>query len=67
MAKLINRYTSQVVVSETGEVGFGAVPVQFLFCLKEYVSASSYQSLEKQADINRQNKKKLNSHRWFFK
>jgi hypothetical protein len=36
--KLMNRYTSQVVVSETGEVGFGAVPVQFLFCLKEFVS-----------------------------
>ncbi|KAK4685344.1 chitin synthase, partial [Tremellales sp. Uapishka_1] len=41
-------YTSQVIVSETGEVGFGSVPIQILFCLKE------------------QNKKKLNSHRWFF-
>ncbi|AAW44688.1 hypothetical protein CNBG2250 [Cryptococcus deneoformans B-3501A] len=44
----IFEYTSQVVVSETGEVGFGSTPVQILFCLKE------------------QNKKKLNSHRWFF-
>ncbi|EIW68279.1 hypothetical protein TREMEDRAFT_69288 [Tremella mesenterica DSM 1558] len=44
----IFEYTSQVVVSDSGEVGFGAVPVQLLFCLKE------------------QNKKKLNSHRWFF-
>ncbi|KAL7422351.1 Chitin synthase, class 2 [Cryptotrichosporon argae] len=44
----IFEYTSQVVVSESGEVGFGSVPVQIVFCLKE------------------QNKKKLNSHRWFF-
>lgn len=44
----IFEYTSQVVVSDTGDVGFGSVPVQLLFCLKE------------------QNKKKLNSHRWFF-
>ena len=44
----IFEYTSQVVVSDTGDVGFGAVPVQIIFCLKE------------------QNKKKLNSHRWFF-
>lgn len=36
--QLTRRYTSQVMVSETGEVGFGAVPVQFLFCLKESVS-----------------------------
>jgi chitin synthase len=41
-------YTSTVVVSDTGEVAQGGVPVQLLFCLKE------------------QNKKKLNSHRWFF-
>ncbi|BEJ10899.1 hypothetical protein CspHIS471_0103210 [Cutaneotrichosporon sp. HIS471] len=44
----IYEYTTQVIVSETGEVGFGAVPVQVIFCLKE------------------SNKKKLNSHRWFF-
>ncbi|WWC90481.1 uncharacterized protein L201_005417 [Kwoniella dendrophila CBS 6074] len=44
----IFEYTSQVVVSDSGEVGFGSTPVQLLFCLKE------------------QNKKKLNSHRWFF-
>jgi chitin synthase len=44
----IYEYTSQVVVSESGEVGLGTVPVQMIFCLKE------------------QNKKKLNSHRWFF-
>lgn len=44
----IFEYTSQVVVSDTGDVGFGSVPVQIIFCLKE------------------QNKKKLNSHRWFF-
>ncbi|KAH7886159.1 glycosyltransferase family 2 protein [Phlebopus sp. FC_14] len=44
----IFEYTSNVVVSETGEVSSGACPVQILFCLKE------------------QNKKKLNSHRWFF-
>jgi len=44
----IFEYTSQVVVSPTGDVGFGSVPVQIMFCLKE------------------QNKKKLNSHRWFF-
>ncbi len=31
----IFEYTSQVVVSETGEVGFGSVPIQMLFCLKE--------------------------------
>lgn len=31
----IYEYTSQVVVSESGEVGFGAVPVQMLICLKE--------------------------------
>jgi chitin synthase len=42
------RYTSNVVVSESGEVSMGSCPVQILFCLKE------------------QNKKKLNSHRWFF-
>jgi chitin synthase len=44
----IFEYTSQVVVSDTGEVSTGACPVQIIFCLKE------------------QNKKKLNSHRWFF-
>lgn len=42
------RYTSSVIVTETGEVSQGSCPVQILFCLKE------------------QNKKKLNSHRWFF-
>jgi chitin synthase len=42
------RYTSSVVVTETGEVSHGSCPVQIIFCLKE------------------QNKKKLNSHRWFF-
>ncbi|KAF8841959.1 glycosyltransferase family 2 protein [Paxillus ammoniavirescens] len=44
----IFEYTSNVVVTETGEVSSGACPVQILFCLKE------------------ENKKKLNSHRWFF-
>ncbi|KAF8559990.1 glycosyltransferase family 2 protein [Imleria badia] len=44
----IFEYTTNVVVTETGEVSSGACPVQVLFCLKE------------------QNKKKLNSHRWFF-
>ncbi|KAL6304892.1 chitin synthase 2 [Sparassis latifolia] len=44
----IFEYTSNVVVSEKGEVSMGACPVQIIFCLKE------------------QNKKKLNSHRWFF-
>ncbi|KAF8578758.1 glycosyltransferase family 2 protein [Ramaria rubella] len=44
----IFEYTSQVVVSSTGEVSAGSCPVQIIFCLKE------------------QNKKKLNSHRWFF-
>ncbi|TYJ58028.1 hypothetical protein B9479_001120 [Cryptococcus floricola] len=44
----IFEYTSQVVVSHDGEVGFGTTPVQMMFCLKE------------------KNKKKLNSHRWFF-
>ncbi|KIJ66341.1 glycosyltransferase family 2 protein [Hydnomerulius pinastri MD-312] len=44
----IFEYTSNVVVTDTGEVSSGACPVQVLFCLKE------------------QNKKKLNSHRWFF-
>ncbi|KAL5495062.1 CHS2 [Sanghuangporus weigelae] len=44
----IFEYTSNVVVSEAGEVSKGACPVQIIFCLKE------------------QNKKKLNSHRWFF-
>jgi len=43
-----HRYTTSVVVTDTGEVSMGACPVQILFCLKE------------------QNKKKLNSHRWFF-
>lgn len=42
------RYTSSVVVTDSGEVSQGACPVQIIFCLKE------------------QNKKKLNSHRWFF-
>ena len=31
----IFEYTSQVTVSETGDVGFGSCPVQLLFCLKE--------------------------------
>ncbi|EIM83624.1 glycosyltransferase family 2 protein [Stereum hirsutum FP-91666 SS1] len=44
----IFEYTSNVVVSATGEVSTGACPVQVIFCLKEA------------------NKKKLNSHRWFF-
>lgn len=44
----IFEFTSQVVVSPTGEISSGACPIQVLFCLKE------------------QNKKKLNSHRWFF-
>ncbi|KAL4252465.1 Chitin synthase [Abortiporus biennis] len=44
----IFEYTSQVVVTDRGEVSPGACPVQIIFCLKE------------------QNKKKLNSHRWFF-
>jgi chitin synthase len=38
------RYTSQVVVSDSGEVGFGSVPVQMIFCLKE--QASVYTSLD---------------------
>jgi len=42
------RYTTNIVVTDTGEVSASACPVQILFCLKE------------------QNKKKLNSHRWFF-
>jgi len=44
----IFEYTTNVVVTENGEVSSGACPVQVIFCLKE------------------QNKKKLNSHRWFF-
>ncbi|KAH9837347.1 chitin synthase [Rhodofomes roseus] len=44
----IFEFTSNVVVSEKGEVSKSACPVQIIFCLKE------------------QNKKKLNSHRWFF-
>jgi len=44
----IFEYTSQVVVTASGEVSAGSCPVQIIFCLKE------------------QNKKKLNSHRWFF-
>jgi len=44
----VSRYTTNVIVTETGEVSQGTCPVQILFCLKE------------------QNKKKLNSHRWFF-
>jgi len=44
----IFEFTSQVMVTETGEVSPSSCPVQVLFCLKE------------------QNKKKLNSHRWFF-
>ncbi len=36
------RYTSQAVVSESGETGFGAVPVQILFCLKESASAMNF-------------------------
>jgi len=40
--------TTNVIVTETGEVSQGSCPIQILFCLKE------------------QNKKKLNSHRWFF-
>ncbi|KAH9849261.1 chitin synthase 2 [Lenzites betulinus] len=44
----IFEFTSNVVVTERGEVSQGACPVQIVFCLKE------------------QNKKKLNSHRWFF-
>jgi chitin synthase len=44
----IFEYTTNVVVTDTGEVSMGPVPVQVIFCLKE------------------QNKKKLNSHRWFF-
>ncbi|KAI0803157.1 glycosyltransferase family 2 protein [Irpex lacteus] len=44
----IFEYTSNVIVTDSGEVSQGACPVQITFCLKE------------------QNKKKLNSHRWFF-
>ncbi|KAA1467769.1 glycosyltransferase family 2 protein [Dentipellis sp. KUC8613] len=44
----IFEFTSNVMVSEKGEVSTGGCPVQIVFCLKE------------------QNKKKLNSHRWFF-
>ncbi|KAI0931380.1 hypothetical protein AcW1_001207 [Taiwanofungus camphoratus] len=44
----IFEFTSNVIVSEKGEVSKSACPVQIIFCLKE------------------QNKKKLNSHRWFF-
>ncbi|TBU49278.1 chitin synthase [Dichomitus squalens] len=44
----IFEYTSNVIVTERGEVSQSACPVQIIFCLKE------------------QNKKKLNSHRWFF-
>jgi Chitin synthase len=46
--RLYFRYTTNVIVTDTGEVSTSACPVQILFCLKE------------------QNKKKLNSHRWFF-
>jgi chitin synthase len=44
----IFEFTSNVIVTDSGEVSMGSCPVQILFCLKE------------------QNKKKLNSHRWFF-
>ncbi|KLO11323.1 glycosyltransferase family 2 protein [Schizopora paradoxa] len=44
----IFEYTTNVVVTDNGEVSTGACPIQVIFCLKE------------------QNKKKLNSHRWFF-
>jgi len=44
----IFEFTTNVIVTDTGEVSPGSCPVQVLFCLKE------------------QNKKKLNSHRWFF-
>jgi len=44
----IFEYTTNVIVTDTGEVSTSPCPVQILFCLKE------------------QNKKKLNSHRWFF-
>lgn len=44
----IFEFTSNVVVSDKGEISKSACPVQIIFCLKE------------------QNKKKLNSHRWFF-
>ncbi|KZP25362.1 glycosyltransferase family 2 protein [Athelia psychrophila] len=44
----IFEYTTNVIVTDSGEVSTGACPVQVIFCLKE------------------QNKKKLNSHRWFF-
>lgn len=44
----IFEYTTQVQVTDTGEVSPSSCPIQVLFCLKE------------------QNKKKLNSHRWFF-
>ncbi|CCM03651.1 uncharacterized protein FIBRA_05795 [Fibroporia radiculosa] len=44
----IFEFTSNVVISEKGEVSKSACPIQIIFCLKE------------------QNKKKLNSHRWFF-
>ncbi|KAI0316482.1 chitin synthase [Amylostereum chailletii] len=44
----IFEYTTNVVVTDSGEASTGPCPVQIVFCLKE------------------QNKKKLNSHRWFF-
>jgi chitin synthase len=44
----IFEYTTNVVVSDTGDVSTGSCPVQIIFCLKE------------------QNKKKLNSHRWYI-
>ncbi|WVO21516.1 uncharacterized protein IAS62_002825 [Cryptococcus decagattii] len=38
----IFEYTSQVVVSQTGEVGFGSTPIQLLFCLKEYEAVANH-------------------------
>lgn len=69
----IFEYTSQVVVSDTGDVGFGAVSRARTLglsggCRGEVASrrADGKVPVQMLFCLKESNKKKLNSHRWFF-
>jgi chitin synthase len=67
----IFEYTTSVTVTAQGEVAPSACPVQVIFC-RESVSHSGILNSIQLLNIitilavKEQNKKKLNSHRWFF-
>jgi chitin synthase len=61
------RYTTQVMVAPNGEVSQSSCPVQVIFCRARYFNIGlPPKSCSSIPEVKEQNKKKLNSHRWFF-